>query len=692
MHDRPRPPAAPARPVELTAHGDTRIDLWAWLQDRDDPTVIEYLEAENAYARAATTHTEALQKAIYQEIKGRVQETDVSPPTRRGPWDYFSRTFEGRQYPAHGRRPAGAVPGEGEVVLVDENTLAAGHEYFALGGLAVSPDDSVLAYSTDTTGGERYTLHFRDAITGGDLPDLIEDVYYGLAWANDNRTIFYTRPDAAVRPYQVWRHMLGTPAAEDALVLHEDDEHFFVSVGRARTGRYVLVGLDSKTTSEIHVVPADDPTAPARVVAPRRSGVEYSVEHHEGPGGGRFFIVTNADDARDFALMEAPDSASGPEHWVEVLPHRPGVRLDAVDAFAHHLVVSERRDGLQRLVVRRLSDGAEHEVSMPEPVYSAWVGENLEFDVDTLRFDYTSLVEPLTAYDEHLERADRTLVKRAPVLGGFDSGEYTSTRIWAIASDGVRIPISVVHRRDVALDGSAPALLHGYGSYEISSDPAFSFARLTLLDRGFVYAIAHVRGGGEMGRDWYENGRLTRKRNTFTDFIACAEHLVVSGYTSADRLGARGGSAGGLLVGAVVNLRPDLFRAVVAQVPFVDCLTTMLDPSLPLTVTEWEEWGNPRGDADVYAYMKAYSPYDNVAECDYPAILVTAGLNDPRVSFWEPAKWVAKLRATKTDDRPLILKTEMGAGHGGPSGRYDAWRDEALVLAFLIDQLTGGTP
>jgi oligopeptidase B len=689
MPDSPAPPTVPARPIELTLHGDTRVDPWFWLRHRDDPDVIGYLEAENRYTSAALGHTKPLQEELFEEIRARVQETDVSAPVRYGPWDYFVRTFEGRQYAQHGRRPAGAAPGEDETVLLDENVLAGDSAYFALGGLAVAPAHDLLAYSTDYTGGERHTLRFRDARTGDDLPDAVEDVYYGLAWCDDSRTILYTRPDDTVRPFQIWRHTLGTDASDDVLILQEDDERFFVGVSRSRSGKYLFIASDSKVTSEVHFLPSDDPSATPRVVEPRTADLEYAVEHHIDEGGDRFFVLTNADGAEDFKIMETPVAAPGRGHWVDVVPHRPGTRVHDFDAFVGHLLVSERGGGLEQLRVRDLATGDEHVVEMPEAVHTVWAGENPEYDTTALRYGYTSLVRPTSAFDYDLATRTSTLVKETPVLGGYDSGRFTSARLWATAPDGTKVPMSVVHRKDVALDGTAPALLYGYGSYEYPVDPTFSSIRLSLLDRGFVFAIAHIRGGGELGRHWYEDGKLLHKRNTFSDFIACAEHLVADGYTSSDRLGARGGSAGGLLMGATMVQRPDLFRAVVAEVPFVDVVTTMLDPSIPLTVTEWEEWGNPN-EADFYRYMKSYSPYDNVRATEYPALFVTAGLNDPRVAYWEPAKFVAKLRATKTDDRLLVLKTEMGAGHGGPSGRYDAWRDEALVLAFLLDQLTGG--
>jgi len=688
--DRATPPSARRVPHVLTTHGDDRIDDWFWLRNRDDPEVISYLEAENAYADAMLAPLAPVRDRIFEEIKSRVQETDESAPVAEGPWEYTSRTSEGAQYAIHCRRPRGAGPDAASVVL-DENLLAGDHDYFALGGFEVTPDHAVLAYSIDFNGGERYTLRFRDLSTGADLPDVVDDVTYGLAWADDARTCFYVRPDDAMRPHEVWRHALGTPAADDVLVLREDDERFFLGVERTRSGRFVLIDASSKLTSEVWFVPSETPETEPRVIAPRDHGHEYTVEHHwSEERGDRFLIVTNqGGGARNFELVAAPCVDPARQYWTPVVPHRDDVKLDAVNAFAEHFVLSERADGLERLRVMHVESGEMHEIEMPDPVYSVGVGPNAEFETTTLRYGYTSLVAPATDVDYDMDTRRATIVKTQPVLGGYDATQYVSARLWATASDGTRIPMSLVHRRDTPIDGSAPALLYGYGSYEISTDPSFRSSRLSLLDRGFVYAIAHVRGGGEMGRAWYEAGRLEHKANTFTDFVACTQHLIEQRYTSATRLAARGGSAGGLLMGAVVNLRPDLFAAIVAEVPFVDVVTTMLDPTLPLTITEWEEWGDPR-EPDAYARMKAYSPYDNVRAADYPALLVTTGLNDPRVQYWEPAKWVAKLREMSTSGRPIYLRTEMGAGHGGPSGRYDAWRDEATVLAFVCDALGVG--
>jgi oligopeptidase B len=712
----PIAPLAPARPTSLHHDGDERIDPWFWLRDRDDPEVLAYLESENAYTREALAHLGPLRSRLFDEIVGRVQETDASAPIRLAPYEYFSRTIEGQQYGVHCRRPVGggtlpdplAAPGSapGETVILDENELAQGHDYFAVGDLSLSPDQNVAVYSTDTNGGERYELRFRtcsapasstpasSTLAGSpavELEDVVPDVYYGAAWANDNATVFYTRPDDAMRPWQIWRHTLGTPAAaDDVLVFQEDDDRFYVGVGRTRSGRFIVISSASKVTSEVWLVDADEPTAAPTIVEPREQGHEYHVEHHVGPGGDRLFVLSNADAAENFALLSTPVASPARASWTEVLPHREDIRLDDVDAFADFIVVSERAEAVERLRVLQLGPAGDvaddHVLAMPDEVYSAWLGGNLEYETATVRYQYTSLVMPTSAYDYDPRTRTSTLVKRQPVAG-YEPERYESRRAWATATDGTRIPISIVYRRDQRGDGPSPMLLYGYGSYEVSIDPTFSAARVSLLDRGVVFAIAHIRGGGELGRRWYDDGKLLRKTNTFTDFVACAEHLIDEGWTGPDRLAARGGSAGGLLMGAVANLRPDLFRVIVAEVPFVDCLTTILDETLPLTITEWEEWGDPVHDADVYALMKSYSPYDNVVAQPYPALLVTGGLNDPRVQYWEPAKWVAKLRVTKTDDHLLVLKMEMGAGHSGPSGRYDAWNDEAFVLAFLLDQL-----
>jgi oligopeptidase B len=643
----------------LRLHGDERVDDWFWLRERENPEVRTYLEAENAYTDAATAHTRELQEQLFAEFKHRVVETDATVPARKGEFWYYRRTVEGLEYTIHCRRH-GSEEGP-EQVLLDENELAAGQEYLDV-NLAVSPDGRMLAYAVDTTGGERFTLRVRDLETGSDLEEEIADVYYGLAWANDSRNVFYTRPDKAMRPWQVWRHELGAPAGEDSLVVQEEDDRYFVDVTRTRSDRFLVITFESIVTTEVRVIPADDPAAAPRVVVPRREGVEGRVED----AGDRLLVLTN-EDAADFRLLD--------EDGEKIVPEHPGVRLAGVTALAGRLVLSERTQAIQRL---RVGDAV---LEQPEEAYTAVPGANLEFDSDVFRFQYTSLVTPETTVDVELESLERRERKQVPVRD-YDPSEYVSERLWARAEDGTRVPVSIVRRRDRPAGG--PLLLYGYGSYEIPILPSFSAFRLSLLDRGFAWAIAHIRGGGELGRHWYEDGKLAQKRNTFTDFIACAELLIRDGWTTPTGLVARGGSAGGLLMGAVVNMRPDLFTAVVAEVPFVDTVTTMLDDSIPLTTIEWDEWGDPR-QREFYEVMKAYSPYDNVNAKAYPRMLVTAGLNDPRVAYWEPAKWVAKLRATKTDSNPLLLKTQLGAGHAGPSARYDAWRQEAFVYAFVLD-------
>ena len=702
----PTAPQAPRRPHELTAHGRTRVDDWYWLRDREDPDVRKYLEAENAYAEDVQARTTGLQESLFQEIRSRVRETDAGPPARSGDWWYYSRTEEGRQYPIMCRRPdperlhtAAAVAAQArdgaprdETVILDENELATS-DYLAVGVFDVSSDHRTLAYATDLDGSEEYTLRFRDLTTGLDHPDEVQGVYYGSAWASDNRTFFYVRPDQAMRPWQVWRHTLGTDPAGDTLVHQEDDERFFLELDLSRSRQRIVIASASKTTSEVRWLDAAGPfDAPPTVLLPRVPGVEYSAEHAgAGPGDDSWLVLTNAPTAggeatTNFELRRiAPDGTS-----TTVVAHRPDVKLEYTDAFARFAVVGERStaDGLERLrIIGR--DGDQHVVDQPEAVYSLAGGQNPDWDPATYRFGYTSLVTPRTSIDYHVGDRERAPVW-SQIVPGYDPERYHTERVWADAPDGTRVPISLVSRRDVPRDGSAPGLLYGYGAYEASMDPSFSVITLNLVERGAVFALAHIRGGGELGRRWYEQGRMEHKVNTFTDFIAAAETLIEGGWIAPDRLVARGGSAGGLLMGAVVNMRPDLFRAVVAEVPFVDVVTTMSDTSLPLTVTEWEEWGDPVHDGAAFERMLSYSPYDNVVPRDaYPAIYATAGLNDPRVGFWEPAKWVAKLRSVGAGagPRPVLLRTELGAGHGGPSGRYDTWRDEARIQAFILDQM-----
>ncbi|MBB4748099.1 S9 family peptidase [Actinoplanes lobatus] len=677
------PPIARQVPSERTFHGDTVTDEFAWLTVKDAPETLALLEAENAWTDQATAHLEDLRGTVFQEIRSRTQETDLSVPTRKGAFWYYTRTLEGKQYGIHCRMPArpgetGPPAGEdrpGEQVLLDGNELAEGKDFFALGTYDVSPDGTWLAYSTDFAGDERFTLRVKNLTTGEVLADEIADAFYGSAWSADGGELFYITVDEAWRPYRVWRHTIGT--TEDTLVYEEPDERFWVGVELTRSENFIVIDTQSKITSEVRVIPAGRPTAEPVVIAERRQGVEYSIEHH----GHRFLILHNHE-AEDFAL--ASTSVDNPGEWVELIPHQPGTRLESVDAFTRHIVISLRRDGLTGL--RVIADGstAAYDMAFPEPLYSVGLSGNPEYDTSSVRISYTSLVTPESVYDVDLVTRAMTLLKRKPVLGGYDPADYEQFREWATAADGTRVPISIVARKGTERDGSAPTLLYGYGSYEHSIDPYFSIPRLSLLDRGVVFAIAHVRGGGEMGRQWYEQGKMLTKKNTFTDFVAAAEALVRSRWTTPARLVARGGSAGGLLMGAVANLAPEAFAGILAEVPFVDPLTTILDPSLPLTVTEWEEWGNPLESAEVYAYMKSYSPYENVIKQAYPRILAVTSLNDTRVLYHEPAKWVSRLRSVAPEGN-YLLKTEMGAGHAGPSGRYDSWKEEAFNLAWILD-------
>lgn len=671
------PPSAERKPHVLTTHGDERVDDWYWLRDRDDPATMAYLEAENAYHQAMTAHTKPLQERLFEEFKARIQETDESPPVFHGGHWYSVRMVEGLEYAIHGRR-TGSVTAE-EQVLLDENELAAGKDYFDLRAFAPSPDHTLAAYGVNFDGSDNTDIRFRDLDRKRDLDDVIPDVTWNVCWASDNRTVFYTARDAALRPHQVWRHRLGHPIESATLVFQEDDERFRVWCERSKNGDFVFVASASSLTTEVHFVRADDPEGELTVIEPRTTGHEYSVEAH----GDRFLITTNADGAVNFKLVEAPTGAPGRSQWREVVAHRDDARLHGVDVLRDWIVLIEHANAVPRLRVMDATTGAIRELEVPEEVSSTELGHNPEFDRNILRFEYESMVTPRTTYDEDLETGERTLVKQVPVLGGYDPADYRTERQWATAADGTRIPLSVVWKVGTPLDGTAPGMLYGYGSYEVTIDPGFSHLLLSLLDRGFVYAIAHIRGGGELGRRWYDDGKFLQKRNTFSDFIACAEHL--RGPDGVGKLVAMGGSAGGLLMGAVVNERPDLFDGVLALVPFVDVVTTMLDESIPLTVGEFEEWGNPK-DPEYYAYMKSYSPYDNVTAQAYPPMLVTTGINDTRVAFWEPAKWVAKLRTLKTNpDAPLLLKTELGAGHGGPSGRYNAWRERAMWWSFALD-------
>ncbi len=678
-------------------HDDVFIDPYEWLRDKSDPEVIAHLEAENAHVEAQTAFQEPLRQKIFDEIKSRTKETDLSIPVRRGEWWYYGRSYEGKQYGVHCRCPvAGPDDWEppvfdentvipGEQILLDENAEADGHDYFALGASSVSPDGNVLAFSVDTVGDERYTLRFKD-LTAETLrdaalyPDRITGIGLGVTWAADNAVVYYTTVDESWRPDTVWRHRLGE-TGPDEQVFCEPDERFWVAIGRTRSNAYILIAAGSSATSEVRYADASDPQAEFTTVLPRRDGVEYSVEHAVIGGRDRFLILHN-DGAPNFTLVEAP--VEDPVAQTTLIPGRDDIRLEGVDAFAHHLVVHYRREGLPSLQLWPIDDGygTRDEISFDSELMASGLAGNPNWDSPRLRIGATSFVTPTRIYDIDLTNGERILLREQPVLGDYRREDYVERRDWAIAKDGTRIPISLIYRRD--LKTPAPTVLYGYGAYESSEDPRFSIARLSLLDRGMIFAIAHVRGGGEMGRLWYERGKLLEKKNTFTDFITVASHLVDSGLTRPQNLVALGGSAGGLLMGAVANMAPGQFAGILAQVPFVDPLTTILDPSLPLTVTEWDEWGNPLADADVYSYMKSYSPYENVEAKEYPAILAMTSLNDTRVFYVEPAKWVAALRHAKTDPHPVLLRTQMAAGHGGISGRYERWKEAAFQYAWLL--------
>jgi oligopeptidase B len=680
-HQIPSPPVAKAARTVITLHGDTRTDDYAWLRDRDDPEVTAYLETENAYTAAMMRHTEPLQETLYTEMLGRIKEDDTDVPERRGDWLYYTRTEQGRAYPIYcRRRNADDSP---EEIIFDQNAAAEGHVFYQLGGFEVSPDHRYLALLVDTNGYEDFMLRVKDLRTGEFLADSADELGFGLAWASDGRTLFYQTTDAAKRADQVWRHRLGEPRASDVSVYADHDPLFNVSVQRSRSGTFVFLTSSSFTSTETWLLDAAAPESEPRIVAARKAGVEYDVDH----GGEWLYLLTNRDGARDFKVMRAP--VARPAEWEPWLPPRAGVFVESVDVFEDFAVVAERRDGLRTLCVTTFEHEESHCVEFPEAAYGVYLGENPEFATRTVRFTYSSLITPDSVFDYDVAARTRELRKRDEVLGGYDASLYRVERLMAPARDGALVPVSLVYRAPLTRDGKRPLLLYAYGAYGHIIEPTFSSARLSLLDRGFVYAIAHVRGGQDMGRAWYDDGKMLAKQHTFFDFIDCAEELVHERYTSSDRLVAHGGSAGGLLMGAIVNMRGDLFHAVVADVPFVDVINTMLDSTIPLTAQEWEQWGNP-GDAAAYSYMREYSPYDNVESRAYPRMLVTSGVNDSRVAFWEPAKWVAKLRALKTDLNPLLLKMNMGAGHGGATGRYERLREVAFRYAFIIDQTLPG--
>ncbi len=671
------PPSARIIPRTDTVHGDVRVDNYYWLRDRANPEVLGYLNAENEYTNALMAHTVPLQEKLYQEMLARIKETDLSAPVRIDDYYYYSRTEEGKQYSIYCRKKKDAEAEE--QVLLDLNELAAGHAYLDLGAYEVSPNHQYLAYSIDTVGSERYTLYVKDLEADTLCAERIDDVGYQVAWANDNITFFYSALDEATRPYKLYQHVLMTDASRDHMVYHEKDEAFWIDVLKTRSEKYVILLLGSHNTTEIYYLDADEPRSQFMLFKPREEGVEYYIEHR----GDKFYIRTNKD-AQNFKVVVTPVDRPAAANWTEWIAGSDSVMIDDLDVFADHAVIYEVEKGLQKIRVIDLRNGSDHYVEFSEPAYAIFRGKNPEFETDILRFEYTSLVTPTTIFDYHMTTRVQELKKQYEVQGGYERGQYNSERIWARARDSTMIPISLVYRRDMVRDGSNPLLLTAYGAYGYISEPYFSASRLSLLDRGFIFAIAHVRGGGELGKSWHQQGQFLNKKNTFTDFIACARYLVDQKYTARDFLTIWGGSAGGTLIGAVINMEPELFRTAIAGAPFVDVINTLLDPTIPLTVVEYTELGSPY-EREYYEYMKSYSPYDNVTAQNYPNLLVLAGFNDPRVAYWEPAKWTAKLRACKKDENLLLLKTNMGAGHGGSSGRYDYLKEIAFAYAFILD-------
>ena len=679
----PTPPVARRVEHKVVWHGETVVDPYFWLREKANPEVAKYLEAENAYTEAMTKDLKPFQDALYNEMLGRIKQTDLSVPVRRGKYYYYSRTEEGKQYPITCRKaaaPDGSLDAKAlEFVMLDQNEMAKGLPFLSVGEALVSDDDNLLAYATDTTGFRQYILHVKDLRTGVILPDTVERVTTG-EWAADNKTLFFTTEDKVTkRSNQFWRQELG---GKPELIYQEDDELYSIGIGRTKDKKYLVLEIDSTDTWEMRYLDAATPSGDFKVVLPREKGHKYDIEHREG----LFYIRTNKD-AKNFRVATAPVSDPGPANWKEFVPHKPDVLLEGLEVFKDYAVAHEKSEGLNRFRILSFKTGAWHEVSFPETVYSAFGGGTPEFDTRMFRFIYQSMITPSSVYDYDLETRERTLLKQQEVLGGYDASQYATERLWATARDGVRVPISIVYRKNFSRDGKAPLWLYGYGSYGYGESATFSSGQLSLLDRGLAYAIAHIRGGDEMGEAWHDDGMLMKKKNTFNDFIDCAEYLIAQKWTSKDRLVIEGGSAGGLLICAVTNMRPDLFKAVHSAVPFADVMNTMMDASLPLTVGEYLEWGNPNEKA-AYDYMKTYSPYDNLEKKPYPAILVTTSFNDSQVMYWEPAKYVAKLRTLKTDQNELLLKCKMEpAGHGGASGRYDRLKDAAFEMAWMLKQV-----
>jgi oligopeptidase B len=672
-----KPPVAQKIPKIDTLHNEVLVDDYFWLRDRDNMKVIEYLNAENEYTEKVMHHTTELQKTLYNEMLARIKETDLSAPVKLDNYYYYHRSEKDKQYPIYCRKKDSL--GADEEIILDHNDIAEGYEYCEIGELMVSPDHRLLAFMVDTLANERFTLYIKDIDNDTLFSECIPNTGYTIAWAADNRTIFYTKCDDAKRPYKLYRHTLGNDPVQDECIFHETDDALWLDVYNTKSKQYIILLSSSHTTCEIHYLDARTPYEDFSIIHPRQHEMEYYVVHC----ADKFYIRTN-DNAKNFRICEAPVNDPQKSNWKEIIPHRDSVMIEDMEVFQNFLVIHERVNALEQLLIIDLTTSKSHYINFDEPVYTFWLHDNLDFNTDLLRFTYTSFITPKTVYEYGMNTRTRHLLKQYEVLGGFDPGLYQVERIFATAGDGTRIPISLVYRKTLQETGTNPLYLNGYGAYGASTEPYFSSNRISLLDRGFIYGIAHVRGGGELGRIWYDQGKLFNKMNTFTDYISCAEHLIEKKYTSTEHLIMAGGSAGGLLVGAVMNMRPELFKAVVTDVPFVDLINTMLDPSLPLTVLEYEEWGNP-DDAAYYKYMKTYSPYDNISARHYPHILITAALNDPRVMYWEPAKWTAKLRSLKTDNNVLLLKMDMATGHMGASGRYDYLRDLAFEYAFMLD-------
>ncbi|MFP3860620.1 MAG: S9 family peptidase, partial [Bacteroidales bacterium] len=664
------PPDAEKKPKELTAHDDTRIDNYYWMNDRNNPEVIEYLKAENEYTESALKPTEKLQEELFEEMKGRIKEDDESVPYKKNGYYYYTRYEKGKEYPIYCRKK-GTLEAEEEVML-NVNEMAEGYEFYQATGLSVSPDNKLLAYGIDTVGRRKYTIQIKNLETGEVYDDRVPVTTGRAVWANDNETLFYTKKHPeTLRSFKIFRHKLGMDTSQDKEIFHESDATFSTSVNKSKSGDYIFISSHSTMADEYRFLDASKPNDSFNVIQPRERGLEYSVAHY----GDYFYIVTNWD-AKNFRLMKTLTNKGGKENWEEVIPHREDVFLNDIEVFSDYMAVEERKNGLTQIGIHEWDNEDEHYIEFDEEVYAASISSNYAYDTKLLRFSYSSMTTPRTTYDYNMKTNEREQKKQEEVLGDFDSENYEAKRLWAKADDGTEIPISMVYRKGIEKNGKNPTLLYGYGSYGATIDPRFSTTRLSLLDRGFIFAIAHIRGSQYLGRDWYEDGKLLNKKNTFTDFNDCAEHLINENYTNPDNLYAMGGSAGGLLMGAVINMQPELYNGVVAAVPFVDVVTTMLDENIPLTTSEFDEWGNPK-EEKYYEYMLSYSPYDNVKEQGYPNILVTSGLHDSQVQYWEPTKWVAKLRDKKTDDNILLLHTNMEAGHGGASGRYEALRETA---------------